>query len=171
VNVTATAQDPLVEVMFGLVVLVAIIIIHGTAMRTITRQYSQAWVSVTLTTPRWRVNMLLSAVVAAMAAVHLVETLIWSLPIYGFRMLPTMRDSYFYVLESYTTLGEGTLTLPEEWRLVGPMIAMSGLFTFGWTGSVLVSIMDSVGHLDRRQAVRENIAEQQRQGDADRPSE
>ena len=25
-------------------------------------------------------------------------------------------------------------TLPDEWRLVGPVIAISGLFTFGWTG-------------------------------------
>lgn len=170
-NLDATAQDPFVEVTLGLIALVLIMILHGTAMRSITRQYSQAWVKVTLATPRWRVNMLLSAVIAAMAAVHLAETLIWSLPIYGFGMLPSMRDSYFYVLESYTTLGEGTVTLPNQWRLIGPMIAMSGLFTFGWTGSVLVSIMNAVGHLDRSQAVLENKEEQQRQADSDRSAE
>ena len=49
-----------------------------------------------------------------------------------------MRDSYYFVLESYTTLGEGNVTLPDRWRLLGPIIGMSGLFTFGWTGSVLV---------------------------------
>jgi hypothetical protein len=169
VEVTRTAQDPFVEVTLGLVILVLIIIFHGTAVRTITRIYSQRWVTVTLRTPRWRVNMLLSAVVAGLAVVHLAETLIWSLPIYGFQMLPSMRDAYFYVLESYTTLGEGTVTLPDQWRLIGPMIAMSGLFTFGWTGSVLVSIMNEVSRLDRSQAVQDNKAEQQeRQPDGDR---
>ena len=63
-----------------------------------------------------------------------------------------MRDSYYYVLESYTTLGEGSISLPDRWRLVGPIIAMSGLFTFGWTGSVLVNIMTEFGKLDRVRA-------------------
>ena len=53
------------------------------------------------------------------------------------------------MLESYTTLGEGTVTLPDSWRLIGPMIAMSGLFTFGWTGSVLVSVMSDFLKFDR----------------------
>jgi hypothetical protein len=33
-----------------------------------------------------------------------------------------MRDSYYYALESYTTLGEGNVTLPDTWRLLGPII-------------------------------------------------
>jgi hypothetical protein len=56
------------------------------------------------------------------------------------------------VLESYTTLGEGSVELPERWRLIGPIIAISGLFTFGWTGSLLVSIMTDFNKLDRDRA-------------------
>ncbi|MGO4837464.1 ion channel, partial [Rhizobiaceae sp. 2RAB30] len=59
---------------------------------------------------------------------------------------------YYFVLESYTTLGAGNIALPDQWRLLGPSIAMSGLFTFGWTGSVLVSIMTEFGKLDRIRA-------------------
>ena len=36
-----------------------------------------------------------------------------------------MRDSYYYVLENYTTLYEGAVSLPDRWRLIGPIIAMS----------------------------------------------
>ena len=67
-------------------------------------------------------------------------------------MIPDMRDSYYFVLESYTTLGEGAVRCRDEWRLVGPIIAMSGLFTFGWTGSVLVSVMNEFSKLDRARA-------------------
>ena len=56
------------------------------------------------------------------------------------------------MLESYTTLGEGNVSLPPDWRLIGPMIAMSGLFTFGWTCSVLVSIMTDFAKFDRSRA-------------------
>ena len=61
-----------------------------------------------------------------------------------------MRDSYYFVLESYTTLGEGTVSLPDRWRLIGPIMAMSGLFSC-WT-DVLVSTMTEFGKLDRVRA-------------------
>ena len=50
------------------------------------------------------------------------------------------------------------MQLPDHWRLLGPMIAMSGLFTFGWTGSVLVSIMTEFSKLDRLRARRKDEA-------------
>jgi hypothetical protein len=146
------STGPILEVVFGTAVLIAIIIIHGTALRFINRWFSTSWVRVTPESSHWRVNALLAVVIGAFTLVHLAETLIWSLPIYGLGMLSNMRDSYFFVLESYTTLGEGNVALPDQWRLVGPMIGMSGLFTFGWTGSVLVSIMNEFGKLDRTQA-------------------
>jgi hypothetical protein len=36
---------------------------------------------------------------------------------------------------------------------------MSGLFTFGWTGSVLVGIMTEFGQLDRNRARKREKAE------------
>jgi hypothetical protein len=76
--------------------------------------------------------------------------MVWAVPISAAGIIPSTRDSYYYVLESYTTLGEGNVSLPDRWRLLGPLIAISGLFTFGWTGSVLVSIMNKVGSYDDR---------------------
>ncbi|KSV64647.1 hypothetical protein N183_34765 [Sinorhizobium sp. Sb3] len=95
---------------------------------------------------------MLAVTIAALALLHFAETLIWALPLYERAIIPSMRDSYYYVLESYTTLGEGNVTLPDRWRLLGPIIAMSGLFTFGWTGSILVSIMTDFGRYDMLRA-------------------
>ncbi len=97
--------------------------------------------------------------VFAFAVTHLVETLIWAVPIHRLGMIPDLRNAYYYVLESYTTLGEGAVSLPDQWQLIGPIIAMSGLFTFGWTGSVLVGIMTEYGQLDRSRARRRQKAE------------
>lgn len=150
-----TETNPLVEVAFSTLFLVGIIIFHGAAMRTIARRFNAAWVRVDALTPRWRVSLILSTAIGAMTATHLVETLLWALPILGLGMIPSLRDSYFFVLESYTTLGGGNVVLPDAWRLVGPMIGMSGIFTFGWTGSVLVTIMNELGKLDRTQATKD----------------
>lgn len=145
---------PLFEVGIGVVALVVVILFHGICMRVINRHFSRAWVRVRADPRPVRVNLVLALVVGALAAVHLSETLFFALPLWRYGIVPEFRDSYYFVLESYTTLGEGPIVLPDAWRLLGPIIAMSGLFTFGWTGSVLVSIMGQISHLDGVEARR-----------------
>jgi hypothetical protein len=145
-------SEPVLEVFYGTLILIIVIFVHGVGMRIVNRRFSTAWVRLTPATPHWRINSLLAVVIGSLAVIHLTETLIWALPIYVTGIIPKLRDSYYYVLESYTTLGEGNISLPDRWRLIGPIIGMSGLFTFGWTGSVLVSIMTEYGKLDGRQA-------------------
>ena len=143
---------PLLEVAIGLAMLVGVILLHGFSIRMINRRFSRGWARVTVHTPHWRVNLLLGVAVGSLAALHMLETLVIAAPLAAAGIMPNLRDSYYLVLECYTTLGQGNLRLPEPWRLLGPIIAMSGLFTFGWTGSVLVSIMTEFGRFDSAQA-------------------
>jgi hypothetical protein len=143
------------ELGLGLLLLVAVVLFHGVCLRKINRAFSRAWSRVTPRTPMWRTNLVITVVVGALVTLHLVEPLIFAVPLAAAGILPSLRDSYYYVLESYTTLGETAMRLPEDWRLVGPMISMAGLFTFGWTGSALVTIMSEVAKLDVRQAKAE----------------
>jgi hypothetical protein len=142
-------EGPLFEIIAGTPMLIFIIFVHGAGIRIINRRFNQGVANLHSTTRHWRIDFLLVATIAALAALHFVETLIWATPIYVGGFIPNMRDSYYYVLESYTTLGEGNISLPDKWRLIGPIIAMSGLFTFGWTGSVLVNVMSEFSKLDR----------------------
>lgn len=144
--------DPILEIFFGTLAVIVIIIVHGAGIRTINQRFSRSWIHVDERTPYWRLNLLLALTIGALSALHFIETLLWAVPIHLMQPALSMRDSYYYVLENYTTLGEGTVSLPDRWRLIGPIIAMSGLFTFGWTGSVLVSIMTEFGKLDRMRA-------------------
>jgi len=147
-----STPKPLLEIAVGTLILIVVIFVHGSGIRIINRRFSNSWIRMTSTTPHWRLNLLLAVTIGSLAALHFAETLIWAIPIYARGFIPSMRDSYYYVLESYTTLGEGNVSLPDRWRLLGPIIAISGLFTFGWTGSVLVSIMTEFGKLDRARA-------------------
>ena len=146
------SSNPILEVLVGVLILIVIIFVHGIGMRRVNRRFSAAWARVTPSTPHWRADLLLAFAIGSLALVHLIETFLWAVPLYLMDIIPRMCDSYYYVLESYTTLGEGDVVLPEQWRLIGPIIAMSGLFTFGWTASVLVSIMTEFGKLDRARA-------------------
>lgn len=149
---------PFIEVALGLTMLVVVIFIHGVGLRTINSQHSRAWAKVGPQTSRIKVDLMLAKVIASFAMLHLLETLLFALPLSWTRILPDLRDSYYFVLESYTTLGEGNVQLPTEWRLLGPMIAMAGLFTFGWTGSSLVSVMTQFSQLDKARARQADAA-------------
>jgi len=97
-------------------------------------------------------------VIGSFVLAHLISTLIWAVPIRYFGLIPDMRSCYYFVLQCYTTLGMGGVDLPQPWRLLGPVIGMSGLFAFGWTGSVLVGIMTEYGSLARNRARAEDAA-------------
>ena len=147
-----SAPNPVFEIVLGTMIMIVIIFVHGVGIRTINQRFSMAWIHMNSSTPHWRINLLLAVTISSLAALHFAETLLWAAPVSLMGLIPSMRDSYYFVLESYTTLGEGTVSLPDRWRLIGPIMAMSGLFTFGWTGSVLVSIMTEFGKLDRERA-------------------
>lgn len=147
--------SPFVEVMAGIIGLVFVILCHGLGIRIINHYFSRAWVKVHMYTPGFHTNALMASLIAALAALHLIETLLWAIPIHMMGMMGSGRDAYYYVLESYTTLGESNLSLPEAWRLLGPIIAMSGLFSFAWTSSVLVNFMNEFIRLDLARAKSE----------------
>lgn len=138
---------PVEELAFAMIVLVLIIGVHGWSMSTISRLFSQQLARLPPSAAHWKINLLMGVTITLLAVTHLAETLLWATPLWASGLIGTARDSYFFVLETYTTLGDSNIALPEAWRLIGPMIAISGLFTFSWTGSVLVFV---VGETSRR---------------------
>lgn len=146
--------NPIAEIAVGATGLMMTIFMHGVGIRRLLHISNSQWARFTTHTPAWHVNMLFATVIAALVSLHLAETLTFMLPIYLSGMMPSARDAYYFVLGSYTTVGSADVVPPESWRLIGPIIAMAGLFTFGWTVSLLVSIMADIARFDRARAKR-----------------
>jgi len=157
-EVQAAASQPLFEVGVGTLGLIVVILVHGFFMSAISRSFNRRWVRVTsgARAAYWRSDLLVAAVIGSFVLAHMISTLIWAVPLQYFGLIPDMRSCYYFVLQCYTTLGMGGVDLPEPWRLLGPVIGMSGLFAFGLTGSVLVGIMTEYGSLARSRARAEN---------------
>ena len=68
-------------------------------------------------------------------------------PVEELRPSVVLADIYMPGTNGATVIAELKRGHPEI-----PVIAISGLFTFGWTGSVLVSIMTDFGKLDATRA-------------------
>ena len=74
-------------------------------------------------------------------ALHLAEVVFWTAALVYSKLVNDWRAAAFFAANTYTTVGYGRFVLPAEWGMLAPIIAISGLFTFGWTGSVLVGFV------------------------------
>jgi hypothetical protein len=135
------------DLAIGSPMLIFIITIHGFFLRRITDYFSRNYSVLERNYSIGKFDMTFIITIWLLLAVHLIEAFLWSLPMYAMAMFPSMRIAFYFAAQTYTTLGMGDVVLPQEWRLLGPIIAISGLFTFGWTGSVLVVLVGELGKL------------------------
>ena len=89
----------------------------------------------------------MGSIVFMLIALHVVEMVIWAAALVYSNLIPDWRSAGFFAGNTYTTVGYGNFILPNGWRMLAPIIAMSGLFTFGWSGSVLVDFVRRINAL------------------------
>jgi hypothetical protein len=78
-----------------------------------------------------------------MLDLHLVEILIWAFVLNHMGLIVHAYDAIYFCANGYTTLGMGKMDVEEHWRILSPVIGISGLFTFAWTTSALVDVVAS----------------------------
>jgi hypothetical protein len=88
-----------------------------------------------------RRQLVLGGLILIMLTTHMLEIVVWAITLLVTDAVLNFRDAFYYASITYTTLGYEDIVLPRAWRLLSPMMAMAGLFAFGWTTGVLVSIV------------------------------
>ena len=128
---------PIWEILLGSVALIASLLMHGVGM---------AWVQAlhrVFRQSRFHSyhQVTFSVLILMLATTHFVEIVMWAGALTALGAIEVFRDSFYYTSVTYTTLGYAENTLPHQWRILAPMMAMSGVFAFGWTTSVLFAIV------------------------------
>lgn len=137
-----TQVMPVPDFVFGGGMLLLIVLVHATGMRMLTDRFELRMQALEHRRHgTWLPDLLLGAVVLLMLQLHLLEIWVWAAALVYSGLVPDWRAAGFFAANTYTTVGYGNFVLPEGWHMLAPIIAMSGLFTFGWTGSVLVEIV------------------------------
>jgi hypothetical protein len=136
-----TQVMPVPDFVFGGGMLLVIVLIHAAAMRMLTDRFESSMQALGSRGSTWRPDLLMGVVVLLMLLLHLLEIWVWSAALVYSGLVDNWRAAGFFAANTYTTVGYGNFLLPDGWHMLAPIIAMSGLFTFGWTGSVLVEIV------------------------------
>jgi len=121
--------------------LVFVVLLHATGVRFITNRVVARWKAIMLRPTAWRADLLMGGSVFVLLALHLAEMVVWAAALVYSGLGPDWRTAGFFAGNTYTTVGYGAFVLPSGWRMLAPIIAISGLFTFGWSGSVLVDLV------------------------------
>jgi hypothetical protein len=68
-----------------------------------------------------------------MISCHLVEIAIWACFYQWKGAMPDLSSALYFSAVTYTTTGYGDLVLPQDWRLVGGVEALTGILMCGWS--------------------------------------
>ena len=64
---------------------------------------------------------------------HLIEITVWASFYVWTDAMPDLPSALYFSAVTYTTTGYGDLVLPQEWRLVGAVEALTGILMCGWS--------------------------------------
>lgn len=144
---------PFPDVVGGGGMLVIVILVHAFFIRLITSSFLKRSALIRARAVIWRADVLFAWMVVSLLALHLAEVMLWAGALVYADILPDWSKAAYFAGNCYTTMGE-PFSLPHAWRIVPPIIAMSGIFTTAWTASVLVNFV--ARYNDLRAAIMES---------------
>jgi len=65
----------------------------------------------------------------------------WALAFWSIGAFEGLERALYFSMVSFTTLGFGDVTLPQNWRLLSGIIAANGLILFGLNTAFLIEIL------------------------------
>ena len=79
----------------------------------------------------WPITWLLIRIGWWLILIHTAEIAVWALFFWWEKCLPDAESSFYFSGVTYATLGYGDLLLPKEWRMFGPLEALTGSLMVG----------------------------------------
>ena len=136
-----SAVMPAADLLFGGAMMIFIVLVHAAGVRAVTTHVLRRTEVIMQRPSRWEADLLMASIVFMLLTLHVTEMVLWAAALVYSNLVPDWRSAGFFAGNTYTTVGYGNFILPNGWRMLAPIIAMSGLFTFGWSGSVLVDFV------------------------------
>jgi Ion channel len=92
----------------------------------------------------WRVTSRVVFVAWMLLVLHLVEIGLWAVFYWWRQFLPDLETALYFSGVTYATLGYGDVLLPKEWRLLGPLEALTGILMCGLSVSYFFVVVAKV---------------------------
>uniref|UniRef100_B1XU19 Ion transport 2 domain protein n=1 Tax=Polynucleobacter necessarius subsp. necessarius (strain STIR1) TaxID=452638 RepID=B1XU19_POLNS len=138
----ATSLD-LPGYLLGGSVLLLVMVFHGAVLLQIAKRYEVKSFLYLAEKKYSAVALCFYVSVFLLFLTHIAEILIWGTALYVFKLLPALGQSILFSGSTYTAMGFMEDILPDGWKMLAVIIAFSGMFSFAWTASVMISMTKS----------------------------
>ena len=129
-------------IIIGSIILVCLVLFHGMGIHWVTSIHTRAQLRLRAGRPHVFTALLLFGIVIFLfLALHIIGVIWWALVLTHLGLIRTAKDAIYFCANAYTTLGYGPVDLDPGYRIISPIIGISGLFTFAWTTSALVNVV------------------------------
>ena len=148
---------PFVSLAVGSLILVSLVMLHGGSIHGVLALHKRNGRRLLRERPHLVMTLFLFGwTVFLMLALHILGVMIWAFALIHLGFIPHPYDAIYFCANAYTTLGYGNVDLGMHWRLIAPIIGISGLFTFAWTTGALVQVVSVHSQLvDQMEAKRD----------------
>jgi hypothetical protein len=92
----------------------------------------------------WPATWMLISVAGWTVFFHLLEIAVWAMFYVWKQGMPDLPSAFYFSGVTYTTTGYGDLVLPEEWRMVGAVEALTGILMCGWSTGFFFAVVNKV---------------------------
>ena len=72
---------------------------------------------------------------------HVIEIVVWAMAYTFIGAMPGLQTAIYFSAVTYTTTGYGDLVLPDQWRLVGAVEALTGILMCGWSTGFFFAVV------------------------------
>ena len=100
----------------------------------------------------WPITWLVIRTAWWLIVIHMIQIAFWALFYWWQRCLPDAESSFYFAGVTYTTVGYGDLVLPKQWRLLGPIQALTGILMCGLSTGFFFAMVSRI-HEARTKAV------------------
>jgi hypothetical protein len=128
----------------GAIVLVCLVLFHGTGIHWILTIHKRGERRLRAGRPHvFAALCLFGIAVFLLLTLHIIGLIAWAAVLTHLGLISKAKDAIYFCANAYTTLGYGQVDLDPQYRIISPIIGISGLFTFAWTTSALVNIVQA----------------------------
>jgi hypothetical protein len=126
----------LVAMIIGL--LVVTVAIHAAGFSALLR--IMIWLNALNVSGFWRITRSVIGLTCWLILIHLVEISVWGLFYFWQGCMPDVETAIYFSAITYTTVGYGDLVLTEQWRMLAPLEAMTGILMYGLSTGLFFAV-------------------------------
>ena len=131
------------DAVFGMCIMALVLIFNGLCFTQVLFFYRRRTAHL-VETSVVRITLYFVAAVLALVASQMIAIMIWGTALFKYELIQTPSLAILFSGSCYPTIGVFSDLLPAGWKSIAFYIAFSGLFSFAWATSIMMSMVESL---------------------------